>query len=248
MIKPVISVFIKTEEDVGFVKECIEGYDFYVQVAFHKREDTVYAESLMGEYEDNITSIHLPGDLGALDYRKGGVVEYLRGLFNVDLLVTHPFSAELDEIVGQVVEQKKYTLCLENFPTKKRKLTDMGNPVNLVAKYGIYLVGEFLGLCLDFSHLDDALANYVYVRSFLPYTKMIHASNRVGEAEHVPIFKKSTEMNPLRLLSKIFVFPDLSVREVVLEYMPMYRKDLIKHNFWLIQYMKQKRKKFGDVI
>jgi len=246
-MKPSVGVFVKDEADVQFVKSVIDSYDFNVHLSFHARNDLDLAPSLIGDYEDNITSIHLPNGLGALDFRPDGVVTNLSEMFNVDLFVIHPWIYEMDEVVETVVNNGLYTLCLENFPAKSRKRNSLADPVYAVGKYGKYLEGDFLGLCIDFSHLDTGVSNYTFLRSFIPYTKILHVSSRLGKAQHLPIFKRTEEINPNRLLSKLFTVPDLKIREVVLEYMAVYRKNLIKDQFWLIQYMQQKRKKFGDV-
>lgn len=245
MIKGSISWFISSKEDVEFVKEYIECYKYNVELAFYELKDLEYVGDLLDIDPKYISSIHLPKGLVYSDYAfDGGVVKDLKRAFNVDLFVVHPWLEDLDRVCKRLAEgESGYCLCLEAFRSKK---TGKGNLFTLLANFGQYCQTDWVGLCLDFSHLDAELCNWKIVKNFLPYTKMIHASCRIGKQQHSPVFPIRGEwINAVSLLGSILSIKDLKVREIVLEYMKQYKESLVKHSFWLQSYVQEKRRRWG---
>lgn len=245
MVKGSISWFISSKEDVEFVKEYIKCYKFNVELAFYELKDLYFVGDLMDIDTKYVSSIHLPKGLLYSDYvNEGGVVKELAKNFNVDLFVVHPWSDDLDRVCRRLIEgEEGYCLCLEVFRSKK---SGKGNAFRLLADFGQYLQTDWVGLCIDFSHLDLELCNWIVIRGFLPYTKMIHASCRVEKQQHAPVFPIRGEwINAVSLISSILSVKDLKVREIVLEYMKQYKESLVKHSFWLQSYIREKRRRWG---
>lgn len=246
MVKGSISWFISSKEDVEFVKEYIESYKFNVELAFYEPKDLEYVGDLMDIPTEYISSIHLPKGLVYSDYfHDGGVVRDLKKRFDVDLFVVHPWSDDLDRICNRLVEgEEGYCLCLEAFGAKKQQAK--GNPFYLLTNFGKYFQSDWVGMCLDFSHLDAEMCNWKIVKNFLPYTKMIHASCRIEKQQHTPVFPIRGEwINAVSLIGSILSVKDLKVREIVLEYMKQYKESLVKHSFWLQSYIQEKRRRWG---
>lgn len=240
-IKASISWFVESQTDVDFIKSLIEEFKVNVQLAFYSRKSVEWANSFLGCSDERITSIHLPKGMELVDYKEGGVVETLRHAFNVDLFVVHPWAHDLDAIVKYVAEKGEFCLCLENFASKSSK----GSPFRLLANYGKLLKTENLGLCIDLSHLNPSLCNHDFIRGVLPYTKMIHASNQLGKAKHLPIFRSNSDINALNLIGQLLSVKELKVREIVIEYMKEYQKDTVKHVMHVSRWIAEKRKRWG---
>jgi len=238
-----ISWFVASVKDVEFIREFIEAYHFNVQVGFYEKKDLALVERFIDFPTEYISSVHLPKGLNLGDYKhSNGIVSTLRSTFGVDLFVVHPWADDLDKIVDFVNEAEQFCLCLEIFPSRKRR---QGSPFQLLADYGRILKEDYVGLCADFSHIDDELTGYTFLKGLLPYTKMIHASSRIGRVGHVPLFKKNSVINGVNLLGQLLDVKDLKVREIVLEYNKEYHKDLTKHIFWLVEWVNRKRKRWG---
>ena len=245
MVKGSISWFISSKEDVEFVKEYIKSYKFNVELAFYELKDLDFVGDLLDVDTKYISSIHLPKGLTYDDYFNNmGVVRELRKTFDVDLFVVHPWSDDLDRICNRLIEgEESYCLCLEGFRSKKE---GRGNVFRLLADFGKYIQTGWVGLCLDFSHLDAEMCNWNVVKNLLPYTKMIHASCKIGKQQHAPIFPIRGEwINAVSLIGSILSVEDLKVQEIVLEYMKPYKESLVKHSFWLHSYIQEKRRRWG---
>lgn len=245
MIKGSISWFISSKEDVEFVKEYIKSYKFNVELAFYELKDLDFVDDLLDIDETYISSIHLPKGLVYSDYiNEGGIVKNLASRFDVDLFVVHPWLEDLERVAKRLIDEERYCLCLEAFRARKQQVK--GNPFYLLANFGKYFQSDWVGLCLDFSHLDAELCNWKIVKNFLPYAKMIHASCRIGKQQHTPVFPIRGEwINAVSLIGQILSIKDLKIREIVLEYMKQYKENLVKHSFWLQSYVQEKRRRWG---
>jgi len=242
MITPSISWFVQSKEDVEVIKEFAEWYKVSIQLAFYERKDLEFVKYCT-DYSNRISSIHLPKGLTKRDYQEGGIVAELALKFDVDLFVVHPWADDLDKIVDSIVEQERFTLCLETFRINRK---GGRNPIDLLAHYGRQFLTPYVGLCVDFSHLDTEVCNYPFIKGLIPYTKMIHLSDRVKKAQHLPLYRQNSDYNAAGLIGQILILPNLPVREIVLEYMKEYKPPLTKHIFSLTELIQRKRRRFGD--
>ena len=236
-ITPSVGIFIECEQDVAYLEEATKNLGLNVHLSFYDR--TLYDKYKhdCSDASAYITSVHLPKGLTVSDYSESGLVGEARGLFNVDLFNVHPWSPDLSAI-ADVVKQEGYTLCLETF----RK--GQGSPFWLLETFGEALREDHLGLCVDFSHLELDLANYGFLKGLLPYMKMIHASNRLQDDQHLPVFHQGCDTNAQGYMSRLLDVKDFPVREVVLEYMPKYRDKYVKQFAWLNTIILQKRRRY----
>lgn len=245
-MKPIPSVgwFIESEEDIEVVNAFVDGYVQFVHASFYERQSLYDWFEFLFPFSHKINSIHLPNELTLSDYKTGGIVPVLQGKLGVNMFSVHPWADDLDAIVNEVLENQTYTLCLETFPCKRSK---DGNLFTLLARFGRYmLMSDRIGLTLDLSHMDDEIANYTVIKSILPYTRIIHMSCRIKKKGHLPIFTQHSDVNARNLVGQVLNINPLPVREVVLEYNKEYKKDLIKHIFWLKDVIQAKRRKFKD--
>lgn len=236
-IMPSVGIFIGCEQDVVYLKEATNHLGMNVHLSFYERESYDKYKYACADVAKYVTSVHLPKGLAVSEYSKSGLVGEARGLFNVDLFNVHPWSRDLPTIVS-VVKQEGYTLCLEAF--KKGQ----GSPFWLLETFGEELRQDHLGLCMDYSHLELELANYSFLKNMLPYTKMIHASNRMKNNQHLPVFHQGCDTNAQSYVSQLLDVKDFPVREIVLEYMSEYRDKLVKQFAWLNTIILQKRRRY----
>jgi hypothetical protein len=106
------------------------------------------------------------------------------------------------------------------------------------------LQSEKIRLTVDLSHLDNEVANYVFVRSLLPYSKLMHVSGRLKNNQHIPIFAHQSDVNARNIVGQTLSLPDCPIEEFILEYMKEYKKQLEKHVFWLSDLINSKRRRF----
>lgn len=244
MIRGSISWFIADKEDVDFVVEFTKGYKFNVELGFYELKDLDLLNDLLDVPSEYISSIHLPKGLTHRDYIDDkGIVKNLAETFDVDMFVVHPWATDLFAIAASVVEMEEYCLCLETFRSKK---TGQGNPFRLLADFGKHFQTDWMGLCLDFSHLAPELCHFNVLKYWLPYTKVIHASGCAdGKQQHVPIFLHGSEINAVSVIGQTLAVKNLKVREIVLEYMKQYKEYLVRNIFWLNSSIQEKRRKWG---
>jgi len=244
MIKGSISWFVADKKDVEFVVEFTKGYKFNVELAFYELKDLDLVNALLDVPSEYVSSIHLPKGLTHKDYvDETGIVKNLAKVFEVDLFVVHPWASDLMAIADSVVDEEQYCLCLESFRSKR---TGQGNPFRLLADFGRHFQTDWMGLCIDFSHLASELCHFNVLKYWLPYTKMIHASGCVpGKQEHVPVFLHGSAINAVSVVGQTLAIKDLKVREIVLEYMKQYKSYLVKNIFWLNSAIKEKRRRWG---
>lgn len=245
-MKPIPSMgwFIESMEDVETVNSFADGYGQFVHLSFYDWAHLFSYWEYCMPISHMVNSIHLSNNLTLKDYKKGGIVPKLQDRLGVQMFTVHPWADDLDSIVQEVLNNQTYSLCLENFPCKKSK---DGNLFMLLARFGRYmLMSDRIGLTLDLSHMDDDIANYTVVKSVLPYTRIIHMSCRIKKSGHLPIFKQYSDVNARNLVGQVLNINPLPVQEIVLEYNKEYKKDLVKHIFWLKNLIQAKRRRFKD--
>lgn len=238
-----IGYFIESPEDFDFV-ETVTAAGFYCHVSFYEREcmEKLFEGCL--PFVDKINSVHLCKDLHLSDFKKGGLVYEVHQVLQAKYYNLHPWADGLEEIIKEVIENADYTLCLENFGLKHGRYK--GNPIFLLTYYGRYMLeSEKIRLTIDLSHLDTDVANYTFVKSLLPWSKLMHVSSRVGEAKHQHIFVENPDVNSRLIVSRVLDLPESYIDEYVLEYMKggVQRKQSLKHAAWLRDFVHAKRRK-----
>ena len=247
-MKPKVSIghFIACEDDLEFVDEIVAG-GLHCHVSFYKREEAErYFEACL-PYVHGVNSVHLSKDLHLSDFKKGGLVHEMHQVFGAKHYNIHPWADDLDAIVEEVIENCDYTLCLENFGLKHGRYK--GNPIYMLTKYGCRILkSENIRLTIDLSHLDTDVANYTFVKSLLPWSKLMHVSCRVGKAQHQHIFTANSDVNARNIVGQVLSLPECFIDEFVLEYMKegVYKRLLLKHAFWLRDVVHAKRRRFKD--
>jgi hypothetical protein len=242
MITPSVSWFVKNQKDADIVKEFTIDLGINVQLAFYERRDADNWMFKLAECSSCVSSIHLPKGLNISDYHKDGIVGELVSIYGTKRFVVHPWSRDLPYIVD-MVRDNKWLLNLECFSRK-----GAGNPFLLLAQYGEEFLEDHVGLCVDFSHLESELANPTFVKGLLPYTKMLHVSNRLGKQQHLPVFVQTADTNAHQILAQVLEVPKFPVQDIVLEYMPDYHDRLGKQYYWLDSYIQQKRRKLNGTV
>ncbi len=134
------------------------------------------------------------------------------------------------------------TLCIENFQWRKKK--ELRNPLKMIEYINLMkeeheYVDRRLRLCLDTSHTDEIWFEYQLMYFLLPYTEVIHLSNREGKKQHLPFNTGKGDLNLVGFVK------DLKGRynwsgSIVLEYMPEWRHKLIPNADYI------KRLLYGD--
>ena len=123
------------------------------------------------------------------------------------------------------------TLCIENFQFRKKK--ELRNPlkaleyINLLKEDYEY-VDRRLRLCFDTSHADDIWFEYQLMYYILPYTNIIHLSNREGRNQHLPFNTGKGDLNLVGFVKDLKKRYDWS-GTIVLEYMPEHRHKLYQN-------------------
>jgi len=242
-----IGYFIESEDDFEFVERVTFGGLVYCHVSFYERAsmEKYYEQCL--PFVDSINSIHLCKDLHLDDFKKGGLVNEVHEVTQAKFYNLHPWADGLDDIVQEVIENADYTLCLENFGLKHGRYK--GNPIFLLTKYGRYMLeSEKIRLTIDLSHLENDVANYTFVKSLLPMSKLMHVSCRVGKAQHQHIFTGNSDVNARNIVGQTLSLPECFIDEFILEYMKglQQRAQLLKHAEWLKDVIQAKRRKFKD--
>jgi len=241
MIRGSVSWFVSSDKDVEVIKGLTSGYKVNVQLAFYEKKDLVFTEKCI-PHKNRISSIHLPKHLTRQDYLEGGIVDNLRQQFDVDFFVVHPWADDLDRIVDVVVEREMYCLCLETFKVSKK---GGRNALDLLAMYGRQFITPFVGMCVDFSHIETSVLSVEFLKGLLPYTKMIHLSTRREGVQHLPVDLKKTDFHAPTLITELLKSKNNPIREVVLEYAKEYYKTQIRDIFWLNDAIIRLRRRFG---
>lgn len=232
--------FVSTPCDVEFVQGCVEKYTKFVHVSFYERQDLSYVLAV-SPFAEMVHSVHLPKELQLVDYKEGGAVDTVADALGVVHFVVHPWAADLDSIVEEVMRRGEYCLCLEAFSFSKGR----GSVMALIERYGTMMRTSNLGMCFDFSHIEPELLTWSVVRGLMPYTKIFHVSAVSPNGEkHTPCLRGPSYHKTIKLLGQICLYP-ADVREIVLEYDKVYERELIKDSFRLDEFLQQieRRKK-----
>jgi len=243
MIDPIPSVgwFIEDESDVEYVHNMTLSWGVNVHLSFYSLE-SIKTLAQFVDCADFINSIHLPNGLTVKDFERGGVVHMAHTMLGVNLFNIHPWNPDLQSIVEEVIDQNEYELCLETFKLRTDKI---GNPMRQLAQYGRYMLeSDMIGLTVDLTHIEPEVCNYTFVRSLLPFTKIIHMSETIDGKKHQPIFTGPTGNSNVRnIVGMCLDIPQLPVREFVLEYDREFRGKLFKHHQWLKNLIFEKRRR-----
>ena len=125
-------------------------------------------------------------------------------------------------------------LCIENFQWRKKK--ELRNPLKII-EYMWHMKlsdilsntpGDLFAMCLDTSHIDDVWFDYQMLSHLLPYTSVIHLSNRQGRNQHLPFNISNGDLNLIAFVKNLKKLHNWS-GDIVLEYMPEYRHKLISN-------------------
>ena len=157
------------------------------------------------------------------------MIKELRDEIGCCEFVVHP-NKLIKQFLPAFLEQHlmDVTLCIENFPWRKKK--ELRNPLKMIEYINLMkedydYVDRRLRLCLDTSHTDDIWFEYQLMYFILPYTDVIHLSNREGRNQHMPFNSGKGDLNLVGFVK------DLKKRynwsgTIVLEYMPEHRYKL----------------------
>ena len=238
---PSIGWFVADQKDVDIVRDLTLGHGMNVQLSFYQRKEWEKWGWEMIECRDYIHTIHLFKGLSESDFFTNQAVPTLAEIYQATRFVIHPFG---DDVIYMVDRSRElgFTLCLENFGRGQ------ANPFTMLAMYGDELKAEHVGMCVDFSHLKDGLANEEFVKGLLPYTKVWHVSNRVGKKQHLPLWGKELGIHPQGILSRLLTIPKFPVQEIVLEYHKEFLNAAKKHYLWLNSYIIKKRRQFDGAL
>lgn len=158
------------------------------------------------------------------------MIKELRDEIGCCNFVVHP-NKLIKQFLPAFLDQRlmDVTLCIENFQWRKKK--ELRNPLKMIEfinlmKEDYEYVDRRLRLCLDTSHTDDIWFEYQLMYFLLPYTNVIHLSNREGRNQHMPFNSGKGDLNLVGFVK------DLKKRynwsgTIVLEYMPEYRYKLV---------------------
>jgi hypothetical protein len=142
--------------------------------------------------------------------------------------IVHP-NKGIKKFLQFFIEQQiqDVRLCVENFPWRKKK--ELRNPLKMIEYINvletIYEREANIDLCLDTSHTDVIWFEYQLMYFLLPYTTVIHLSNREGRNQHLPFNTGKGDLNLVGFVK------DLKGRynwsgTIILEYMPEHRYKL----------------------
>ncbi len=181
----------------------------------------------------HVKVVHMPLDFLRHDpWSMFEMIKELRNEVGCCTYVVHP-NKGINSFLTHFLEQHMMdvTLCIENFPWRKKK--ELRNPLKMIEMIGLLkedyeYVDRRLRLCLDTSHTDDIWFEYQLMYFLLPYTDVIHLSNRTGRSQHLPFNTVKGDLNLVGFVK------DLKGRydwggDIVLEYMPEWRHKLYQN-------------------
>ena len=205
-----------------------------IQLALYKyemyQEQKKYIFKTISRKHTRVKVIHMPLDF----LRKPpqlifDMTKELRDELGCCNYIVHP-NKGIKQFLSNFLEQHMMdvTLCIENFPWKKKK--ELRNPLKIIEYIGLLkeeyeYVDRRLKLCLDTSHTDDIWFEYQLMYFLLPYTNVIHLSNRIGKKQHQPFNITNGDLNLVAFVKDLKGRYDWS-GDIVLEYMPEWRYKL----------------------
>jgi len=163
------------------------------------------------------------------------MIKELRDELGVFKFIVHPNKGIKEFIVFCNTDPTIWDvqLCIENLTWRKKK--ELRNPLKIIEYIAFMRQAtlfrgdppiENFRFCLDTSHTEDIWFEYQMMYYLLPYTSVIHLSNREGRKQHLPFNTSKGDLNLVGFVK------DLKKRynwsgDIVLEYMPEYRHKLI---------------------
>ncbi len=205
-----------------------------IQLALYKYE--LYVEQkkeifkAVSESHTHVKVVHMPLDFLRQDaWPMFEMIKELRDEVGCCTFIVHP-NKGIKEFISRFLHEnvKGVTLCIENFPWRKKK--ELRNPLKMIEFIGLLreshdLISSRIRLCLDTSHTDDIWFEYQLMYFLLPYTDVIHLSNREGRNQHLPFNSGKGDLNLVGFVK------DLKGRynwsgTIILEYMPEHRYKL----------------------
>ena len=220
-------------------------YDLYTEL-----KKKIFKEISKGHI--HVKAVHMPLDfLRQEPSLMFDMIKEIRDEVGAFKFIVHPnkgikkfLALFLDEDIWDV------QLCIENFQWRKRK--ELRNPIKII-EYMWYLrssallantPGNLIKMCLDTSHTDDVWFDYQMLSYILPYTSVIHLSNRQGRNQHLPFNTSNGDLNLIGFVKNLKRLHKWS-GDIVLEYMPEYRHKLTRNCEYIKQLLYGSAKKYN---
>jgi len=222
-----------------------------IQLALYKYE--LYMEQkkdIFKEISRNHTHVqiaHMPLDFLRHDPKLMiDMIKELRDEVGAFKFIVHP-NKGITNFLGHFLGEDIWDvqLCIENFPWRKKK--ELRNPLKIIEsmynfRCGSLLSntpGDLLKMCLDTSHTDIIYFDYQLMSYILPYTSVIHLSNREGRNQHLPFNTWKGDLNLVGFVKELKNRYKWS-GDFVLEYMPEYRHKLHQNVKYIKKLLGQK--------
>lgn len=189
---------------------------------------------------------HMPLDFLRHDpHLMFNMIKELRDELGVFKFVVHP-NKGIKQFITHFRDEDIWDvrLCIENFQWRKKK--ELRNPLKIIefmsnihASNLLQGIPNTLSLCIDTSHTDDIWFEHQLMSFILPYTEVIHLSNREGRKQHLPFNTGKGDLNLVGFVKDLKGKYNWS-GSIVLEYMPEWRHKLIPNADYI------KRLLYGD--
>jgi len=218
---------ISIRMDSNFIKPCT----YPIELAFvcvdnflkTKNKEIIHKIEISGL---TASSIHAP-HVSILDSKLNNVLYKLRALsrdLKVKNIVIHPSFANIKskEVLGSIEQIKTilcdFNVCIERFTSKRRWVSTLEEFKYINKEFGFKC-------CYDYSHVPQG--NEETIIDYLPFTPIIHVSNRKGEnTQHQRLFDQSCNLDYTKIVKILKEYSFTG--ELVLEYLPAYHKYLIE--------------------
>jgi sugar phosphate isomerase/epimerase len=182
----------------------------------------------------NVNVVHLPLDTLKRDPDPMfDLMDKINNRLGTKKFVIHPnkliksfLHYYMDNIAGKY---PKYKLCIENFQWRKKKV--FRSPLEILEyciQYPLHLA-----MCLDTSHTEELWFDHKILHTILPYTEVIHLSNRnyAERKQHMPFNTGTGDLNLMAFVNHL-KFINWN-GDIVLEYMPDYKDKIYKNYLFL---------------
>ncbi len=212
-----------------------------IQWALYKYER--YSEGNLNFLERNnvnVNVVHLPLDtLKRPQYEIIKLMNKIHETVGTEKFVIHPnklITSFIHYYINDHVGSQtlpKYKLCIENFQWRKKK--ELRSPLEIL-KYCIEYP-QYFGLCLDTSHTEEIWLDHKILYTLLPYTEVIHLSNRIysERKQHMPFNTGKGDLNLMAFVNHLKFIKWNG--DLVLEYMPEYTDKKIKNYHFLKEHL-----------
>jgi len=213
-------------------------YDLYKQ---YKKD----IFKLISRNHTHVNVVHMPLDfLRHSSSLMFNMIKELRDEVGAFKFIVHP-NKNIKQFLVDFMEEDIWDvmLCIENFPWRSRK--ELRTPlqiiefINVLQKSSILtgLHPELFSMCLDTSHTDDIWFDHKILLHLLPYTSVIHLSNRKGKKQHLPFNINKGDLNLVSFIKKLKRMYNWD-GDIVLEYMPEYRHKLYRNAEYIKRLLK----------